>query len=64
VVHETLPPRDPPLRPLGFADKSVRVDVFEGAGLGELGHLALIQLPAGRAEVVFELFQRSGADDG
>src|SRR5215203_3828453 len=52
-----------PLHPLGFADKAVWVDVFQGAGFREFFDLLAGQLPTARADVVFQLFQRAGADD-
>src|SRR5919107_4155415 len=40
------------LNPLGVADETVRVDVFEGAGFREFVYLICGQLPAARADVV------------
>jgi hypothetical protein len=52
-----------PLHTLGVADETVWVDVFQGAGFREFFDLLAGQLPTVRADVVFQLFQRAGADD-
>ena len=57
------PLHERPLHPLGVADETVWVDVFQGTGCREFFDLLAGQLPTARADVALELLQRAGADD-